>query len=161
MENRIAFPERSPEHIKEEISFNKFRNLVHQSWIIRDVRIHDYGVDFLVEIVSLKNMVLPYIIRIQSKYHEKIDKPIYIKRTTFNYLSQGNNASFLFVSNGEISKILFMNNLRDNKNTKCVRFNDKKFDYINTSQDLLNILCYSTYLVINEKKVVVHYNYVL
>jgi hypothetical protein len=160
MDNRIEFPERPLEHIKEEISFDIFKKLVHQSWIVRDVRTHDYGVDFFVETVSLTNRVLPHIIRIQSKYREKINEPIYIKRTTFNYLSQSTNATFLFVTNGEISKIMFMNDHQDSKDTENVKLVDEKFDYINTPQELLDILCYNTYIVANEKKVIIYYNYV-
>ena len=105
------YPTRSESHIREEIGISTLKSLIPVEWILRDITGRDYGHDAILQITkSNSNEVLPYLIGIQIKYREDIQKPLIIKSTTYNYLHDSNNPNFIFVTNGEISKILCVNN---------------------------------------------------
>ena len=144
------YPTRSESHIREEIGIATLKSLIPVEWILRDITGRDYGHDAILQITKTNsNEVLPYLIGIQIKYREDIQKPLIIKSTTYNYLHDSNNPNFIFVTNGEISKILCVNYYKIPNQGEMCQIKDSLFSYINNQQDLINYIYYYSHLIIN------------
>ncbi|MDR2631062.1 MAG: DUF4365 domain-containing protein [Spirochaetaceae bacterium] len=155
MDKNIKLPQRTKEHQKEEMGFNKFKSLLYPTWILHDMRGKDYGLDVIIEMVSTDNEVLPYKIGIQIKYREYISKSITIKIGTFNYLSRSNIPTFIFVTNNTKSKIIYMNNMNINKQKRAISLADNLFAYISDQQDLTNEIQKHTTVSLFEKDIMI------
>lgn len=155
MDKRIKLPQNTKEHQKEEMGFNKFKSLLHQSWIFHDMRGQDYGLDAIIEMVLGDNEVSPYKIGIQIKYREYINKAITIKTGTFNYLSKSNIPTFIFVTNNTLSKILYMNNMSINGREKSISLADKLFVYVHDQQELIREILNNAKVSLFEKDIMI------
>lgn len=93
-------PKQSPSHIKGRRAIQTIRNLMPESWIIREPN-PDYGVDLEVE-VWYENPT-GRIANLQVKYiSDPFTKGFQIKRSTLNYLYTKPNSFIVFVSGDRV-----------------------------------------------------------
>lgn len=93
-------PKQSPSHIKGRRAIQTIRNLMPESWIIREPN-PDYGVDLEVE-VWYENPT-GRIANLQVKYiSDPFTKGFQIKRSTLNYLYTKSNSFIVFVCDDKI-----------------------------------------------------------
>ncbi|MEL3908311.1 MAG: DUF4365 domain-containing protein [Treponemataceae bacterium] len=147
------YPIRSDSHIKEQLGISKLKSELPEEWVLRTMQERDYGHDAILQLTrSHTGEVLPLCIGFQIKYREQFASSVVIKTSTYNYLYTGNIPSFIFVTNGFQSKIFCVSNLPLNCRGKTCTIPDHCFSKISHQQDLINYICYHSYLFINKDR---------
>ena len=86
-----TLPKRHPTHIKETLSYKLFKESIPDHWLVRELSERDYGIDALIELVTLDNQVTGKLISIQLKSTDNFKFNSFNKFTVYSIEKQTTN----------------------------------------------------------------------
>lgn len=107
-------PKRHDNHIKETLSYKLFNASIPDRWMIRELSERDYGIDALIELVTIDNRVTGKLISIQLKSTENfkfnsLNKYSFygVEKHTTNYWLQSNIPTFIFIIDLNLERVFY------------------------------------------------------
>lgn len=141
-----TLPKRHPTHIKETLSYKLFKESIPEHWLVRELSERDYGIDALIELVTLDNRVTGKLISIQLKSTDNFKFNSFnkftvysIEKQTTNYWLNSNIFTFLFVVDLKLNKIYFKS-IEDYVREEYKTYSENnKFNYVFCPDDEFSV----------------------